>query len=207
LGRPEALGVEEIASAIAALAADAAALRRMSQCGRLLVDGQGSFRVWLHLREDSLKLRPVAESDCRLIYDWANDPDVRAVSFDSAPIPWETHEQWFRGKLANPQVKFWLAADASGQPVGMVRFEVAGAEATISISLAASARGRSLGALLIWAACRRLFREQPEVTRVLAWIKPDNEPSKRAFQKAGFLEAARKEVKGQPALVYELQRA
>lgn len=207
LGRPETVSVADLARAIAGLANDAAGRRRLAQNARALVDGYGSLRVWLHTHEDTLKLRPATEADCRMIFEWANAPDVRAVSFDSAPIPWETHVRWFRQKLTDPQVKFWLASEGAGQPMGVARFELAGAEAAISVSLAATARGRNRGTLLIWTACRRLFREQPELARVLAWIKPDNEPSKRAFRKAGFAEAAQKEVKGQPALVYELGRA
>jgi len=36
-----------------------------------------------------LRLRPVCADDCRMIWEWANDPLVRSQSFANDPIPWE----------------------------------------------------------------------------------------------------------------------
>ncbi len=53
----------------------------MSARGRALVDGLGSFRVWLHLNENELELRNASPTDSQRIWTWANRPEVRAVSF------------------------------------------------------------------------------------------------------------------------------
>jgi len=46
-----------------------------------------------------LKLREVSDKDCMLIWEWSNNPDVRAVSFSQEPIPYEDHVKWFKSKL------------------------------------------------------------------------------------------------------------
>jgi UDP-2,4-diacetamido-2,4,6-trideoxy-beta-L-altropyranose hydrolase len=206
LGWENRISVSEIAQALARLANNRQARQEMSQRGRALVDGHGSFRVWLHTHEHLLQLRPVTAADTRLIWEWANAPDVRAVSFSAGTIAWEDHVKWFQARLTNPHCRFWLATDARQQPLGQVRFDLQGPRAVISISLAAAARGKNRGSLLIWTACQKLFRELQAVETVLAYIKPDNDASIRAFQKAGFEMAAKTEVKGQTASLFELKK-
>ena len=57
------------------------------------------------------------------------------VSFSSDPIPWETHVDWYAGRLRDVHCFFYLAADEGGNPIGQVRFDLAGREAVISVSL------------------------------------------------------------------------
>jgi hypothetical protein len=38
-----------------------------------------------------IKLRQASEKDGRLIWKWANDPDVRTVSFSTETFPYEEH--------------------------------------------------------------------------------------------------------------------
>lgn len=205
LGWHADLTPDRLAREIESLLDDAAARAEMSRRGRALLDGLGGFRVWLHLNEDTLCLRPVTADDCRLVWEWANDARVRAASFSSEPIPWENHVAWFSARLADSDCRFWLATDAEQRPVGQVRFNVTGREATISVSLDAGQRGKNLGALLIWLACRKLFREAP-VEIIHAFIKPDNAVSIWAFEKSGFEKAGAKEVRNQAALLLQLAR-
>ncbi|WCJ58883.1 UDP-2,4-diacetamido-2,4,6-trideoxy-beta-L-altropyranose hydrolase [Fontisphaera persica] len=206
LGWHETATPDQIAAALTALAADATRRAAMSAAGRALVDGRGAERVCLHLRENEVRLRPATSNDARLVYEWFNEPSVRAVSFSPEPVSWEHHLAWFKARLADPRHVLWIAEATPGRPVGQARFALDGHTATISISLSAETRGQGWGTLLIWAACRKLCREHPEIRRVEAWIKPDNQPSLRAFAKADFLPWAEKDVRGQPALVYEWKR-
>ena len=188
-----------------ALLADAPHRAEMSRRARMLVDGLGAFRVWLRMNEDSLHLRPATADDCRRVWDWANDLSVRAISFTSDPIPWEQHVAWFTRKLGDANTRLWIAEQEGGF-VGQVRFDLDGSTATISVSLDATRRGKNLGALLIWSACQKLFRESA-VETIHALIKPDNAASIRAFEKAGFEPAGQTEVKGCAALRFELKRS
>ena len=178
----------------------------MSRLGRTLVDGLGSERVCLHLREDMLHFRSAGMEDRELIWQWANDPATRALSFSSDVIPWKDHVAWFDAMLANADCYLWLALTEQRKAIGQVRFDVYDGNATISVGLAQVHRGKDLGALLIWSASRKLFREQT-VNKIHAYIKPDNIASVRAFQKAGFEKADDTTIKGCLALNFQLTRA
>ena len=194
-----------LAADLRALLADAQRRAEMSARARTLVDGLGPFRAWLRMNEDSLHLRPATADDCRRVWEWANDPAVRAVSFTSESIPWEQHVTWFTRKLADANTRLWIA-ERGAPPLGQVRFDLDGTTATISVSLDATRRGKNLGALLIWSACQQLLRESA-VETIHALIKPDNTASIRAFEKAWFEPAGQTEVKGCAALRFELKRS
>jgi UDP-2,4-diacetamido-2,4,6-trideoxy-beta-L-altropyranose hydrolase len=178
----------------------------MSRIGRTLVDGSGSERVCLRLREDMLRFRSAAMEDRELIWQWANDPATRAVSFSSDAIRWKDHIAWFDAMLANADCYLWLALNKKGKLIGQVRFDVCAGNATVSVGLGKVHRGKDWGALLIWSACRKLFREQ-SVDKIHAYIKLDNIASIRAFEKAGFEKSGNTTIKGCLALNFQLTRA
>ncbi len=203
--RESGRGSDDLAAKSEASPADTNSLAEMSAKAWELVDGLGSMRVWLRLNEETLRLRSATAEDAKLIFDWANDPGVRAVSFSSEPIAWENHLTWFTAKLSDANYRIWVAEDAAGTPVGQVRFQIDGEAATISISLDAGQRGKNRGSLLIWAACRKIFAESA-LKEVLAYIKPDNQASIRAFEKAGFADWDEATVKGAAAWVCRMER-
>lgn len=131
------------------------------------------------------KLRRVAREDCKLIWTWANDPEVRAVSFSSEAIPYADHLTWFESKLNDPTCYFYIAEDKNNEPVGQVRYDREGNEATISISLDKKFRGRGYGPSLLRLASQRFF-EICDAEVIHAYIKEGNEASIGAFKKAGF---------------------
>ena len=198
--------ISKLADNLRSLLADAPRRAEMSRRARALVDGLGTFRVWLRMNEDSLHPRPATSDDCRRVWEWANDPAVRAVSFTSEPIPWEQHAAWFTRKLADANTRLWIAKQDGSPSLGQVRFDLDGSTSTISVSLDASRRGKNLGALLIWSACQKHFRESA-VETIHAFIKPDNAASIRTFEKAGFEPAGQTEVKACAALRFELKRS
>ena len=177
----------------------------MSQCGRELVDGRGAQRVVTAIRAGTLRLRRVEEKDCRLLWEWANDPDVRAVSFSTEPIPWEQHVTWFKSKLADPNAVLYLASDSENVPVGQVRYQINTAEAVVSIDLAAGFRGKGLGGMALAMATEALF-DTTKVAVVHAYVKPDNEPSMKLFHNAKFTRRGVASVQGRPAVHFVLER-
>ena len=61
-------------------------------------------------------LREAQRSDSYQIWQWANDPVVRASSFSPDPIPWETHVAWFESQLQNPNSLFFVAMSPDRTP-------------------------------------------------------------------------------------------
>lgn len=194
-----------VASDLAALLADADVREPMSRRGREAVDGDGVSRVTACLRVAELALRRVRREDSQLIWEWANDPDARAASFSTGAIPWETHLKWFASQLESPACFFYIAADGRQKPVGQIRYDVAGDEAIVSVSLAKEARGQGYGAALIVRGSQQCFADSP-VKLIRAYTKPDNEASAQAFQKAAFADAGRVDVRGHAARQFVLRR-
>lgn len=148
-----------------------------------------------------LKVRYVREEDCRLLWEWVNDPEVRASAFSSEPIAYEEHVDWFRKKRSDPHCTMYLLLDKQDSPLGQVRFDLKGDQsAEIDISIARSQRGKGIGGEAIKLAREELQRTVP-VKRVVARIKPTNRASLRLFEKAGFHAEGRASVKGQKAVL------
>ena len=195
----------DIAYKISAVAASAELRRLMSQRGPTIVDGNGADRVVMAMRGDSLRLRNIREEDCRLLWEWANDPDVREVSFSAALIPWEGHCQWFRTKLNDPHCLFHIATDSNDLPVGQVRYDLENDHAVISISLDRYQRNRGYGNALLHLSAQTLFATTA-LTTIHAYIKPENRASIRAFEKAGYKTAGTMSTAGQSAVHLTLEK-
>ena len=98
-GTTHDFNAQRFAEELCCLIGDQERRQAMSNRARALVDGLGADRVRAALLEKELQLRQLRETDCQLLFSWANDPDVRSASFHSAPVQWEEHRQWFKQKL------------------------------------------------------------------------------------------------------------
>ncbi len=186
LGWHTEVSPQAITQAVAALRDDPSQRAAMGAAGGQLVDGLGAERVVLALRAGCLRLRDVHPADSRLLWEWANDPDTRAASFYSDPIAWETHHEWFASRLPDPNTRMWIAQCIHhGGDVGLVRFALEGAAATISVVISPAWRGAGFGAALIRHASFKLLKET-QVARIDAYIKASNAASMSAFTRAGF---------------------
>ncbi|MEE8458820.1 MAG: GNAT family N-acetyltransferase [Phycisphaerales bacterium] len=152
------------------------------------------------------KTRPATEHDCRLLWRWVNNPDVRRWSFSSDSIEWDAHVAWFRTKLADPNSRMYIVMDAADDPIGLVRLDVGEDDSgTVSVSIAPELRGRGYGTAALRLASGRFFADT-DARRIVAHIKTDNVPSIRAFESAGFTHRGTTKVNGQDALCMILSR-
>lgn len=206
LGWHSTCSTSDIAQGVEQLRASATARQTMSQRGQTLIDGNGASRVVMAMTGDRLYLRSACESDCRVLWEWANDPEARAVSFSSALIPWPEHLKWFHGKIGNPQCRFFIAADSDDVPVGQVRYDLGNDEATISVSLDHHQRSKGYGSLLLRLSAHALFTTT-QTTMIHAYVKPDNHASVRVFSKAGYTSNGLTTTAGQPAVHFTLRRS
>lgn len=199
LGDYAKLDSRAIAARLGGLLLDRPRRESMSRKGRELIDGEGSARVRMHLTGSSVRLRKVREQDSRLLWQWANDPETRARSFSTDPIPWQSHVSWFSGKLNDPNCHLFIAVDDADQPVGQVRLDLAEGNGVISVGVASQRRGAGYGTAMIAAAIAEVSGRFP-VRQIHAYIKPDNAASVRAFEKAGFRLAGTQPIAGCEAM-------
>ena len=131
---------------------------------------------------DTLTIRAARPDDARLLWEWRNAPDVRSVSLDSDPIPFEQHREWYERSLVSADRDI-LIAEIESSPAAMVRFDHDIDASTVSIVLASAIRGRGIARQILTSAIRTL-RSRPPTLR--AFIKPENAPSLALFQGMGF---------------------
>ncbi|MGB8951789.1 MAG: UDP-2,4-diacetamido-2,4,6-trideoxy-beta-L-altropyranose hydrolase [Candidatus Aminicenantales bacterium] len=205
LGLNQNLTSAVIGRALNQLLGSPAKRTEMTSQGQSLVDGNGCERIIMHLRGDKFWLRPVCAQDCRFIWEWANDPITRAVSFSSEPISWEQHIQWFDTEIKDPNCIFFLAINEYEEPIGQIRFDLQKPDAIISVSLAAPFRGKGFGSKLIYRASQRILQKS-DISVIHAYIKPGNEGSRITFIKAGFKQVGSRTVKDHEAIHFSLTK-
>ena len=125
-----------------------------------------------------MRLRVATLEDCERVWQWNFAADVRAVSNDPTIVELARHAAWYVHRLQNGA--FWII-EHDDEAVGTVRID----DGRLSIALAATARGKGLGKRAIAAAC--VAWAQP----VGAHVRPDNQPSRAAFEAAGFVSTGR----------------
>ncbi len=201
LGWYEDLDPTSVADAVSRLLGDDAARSKMSHAARALVDGRGAARVVRALQASRIRLRGATPEDMELVWRWANDPETRAASFTPEPIPWESHVEWFRRRLSDPNCRIYIAEDDLGNPVGQIRFEPTDDPGAVelSISVAGEWRGHGYGVAIVRAGSSRVI-EELAVEHVDAVVKVSNEASLRSFRTAGLEELGPEERAGVDAL-------
>ena len=177
--------------------------KMMSERGRELVDGTGVDRVVSSMEKpaqpslptDHLRVRHARFQDAQLLWQWANDPTVRANSFHPEPISLDEHIEWYREKLTSSDTCIWIL-EVNQVSVAQVRYERVHTDtARISFSVVSDHRGRGLGTRVLVLtsvmACREL-----NVKRLRGAVLSSNEASIRAFTKAGFECVGQEQISG-----------
>ena len=132
-----------------------------------------------------LQIREATQSDLQLLFDWANDPEVRQHSFNPEPIPLENHTRWFHGKLDNPDTILYIA-EIDQVPAAHIRFDIKSSTATISYLIGADFRGKGLGHTVLMRGTKQLLKQRPDVLLIEGLVQSENKASVRSFEKAGF---------------------
>jgi UDP-2,4-diacetamido-2,4,6-trideoxy-beta-L-altropyranose hydrolase len=133
-------------------------------------------------------LRLVTTEDIKDLFSWINHPLSRKNSFRSTPITWDEHEKWFTERLADTLTTIYILCSDKKGKLGSVRFEKKEDSIRISVMLNPVFIGKKLGSELIRHGIERFIQEKQPIQPILAEIKGDNLPSKKAFLRAGFKE-------------------
>lgn len=161
---------------------------RLARRAATLVDGRGVERLGLFLLRGPVALRRALPSDARRAWAWRNHPVSRRYSVDPTVIPWDTHEAWWARSLASPS-RVLLVATSAGSDVGVLRYDLAGDEAVVSIYLDPALGGLGLGSIVLRAGTAWVREHLRAVRAIQAVILPENAPSIRSFKAAGYVPA------------------
>jgi RimJ/RimL family protein N-acetyltransferase len=138
---------------------------------------------------DELRVRPAAEDDAELLLAWRNDPEARRWSRSSEAIDLPTHRAWLLRTLASPDRHLLVLEQADGTPVATTRYDRLEADAAaweVSISVGPDVRGRGLGGATLRASDRWLLDAEPAAERIVAHVRPENDASRRLFERNGY---------------------
>jgi UDP-2,4-diacetamido-2,4,6-trideoxy-beta-L-altropyranose hydrolase len=160
-------------------------IQGMSRKGMELVDGRGASRVRRAMGVTTVKMRPARPHDARNVFEWRNHPDIRRHSINHEPIDWKTHESWFTNVLRRPD-RVLLIAESSGEPAGVIRFDLDDAAAEVSIYKVPARARLPAGGELLAAAENWLTSHHPDIRQLTATVLPGNEISRRMFLSAGY---------------------
>ena len=150
-----------------------------------------------------MKIREATKNDTKLIFNWSNDPLVRAQSFYSNIIEFENHKNWFKEKLQNDN-SLLLINNFDGNNIGLVKFELENDKCTVGILIDEKFRGKGFSLLMLINSSTYYFNRFS--TPVFAYIKESNTASIRSFEKAGYSFFNKIEVNGSNTLVYKLEK-
>jgi UDP-2,4-diacetamido-2,4,6-trideoxy-beta-L-altropyranose hydrolase len=157
--------------------------------GQILVDGRGCERVaevMCPSDESKLSVRLAKPDDCVEFFNWANDPAVREQSLSTSTIQWPDHKKWFAEKISSSSSEMYVL-EASGLPVGQVRFEKSAAVAEINYSLDKIVRNRRWASVMLEMAMKMFGQKCSSTLR--ARVKSSNAKSSSVFKQLGFSEA------------------
>jgi RimJ/RimL family protein N-acetyltransferase len=158
------------------------------------------------MRAEKITLRGAQLSDCRILWEWANEKAVRQASFEPSAISWEEHSRWFAKQMGDPASTLLMFEDGVSTPAGTVRFHATTrGDAEISITIGPEFRGHGLAPYFLDRAVERVFA-QSQTERMNAFIRVENPASARSFELAGFHLVGTTQVKGNEGLHYVRER-
>jgi len=186
LGGMAQVSAASLARILGKLAGRPRLLDRMSRRASALVDGRGVERIATFMLRGPLSLRRAGGEDARHAWEWRNHPATRRYSLDSSELPWSTHVGWWEAAIASPR-RALLVVEAPGSvPVGILRYDLEGEVATISVYLDPGLGGLGLGSAVLRAGTEWVRQHLPAIRRIHAVILPENLPSIRSFRAAGY---------------------
>ncbi|QAX84035.1 UDP-2,4-diacetamido-2,4,6-trideoxy-beta-L-altropyranose hydrolase [Pseudomonas sp. DTU12.3] len=189
MGAREQVSVEQLRDAIGFVVGNHYLRQSLAERSRQLVDGRGAERVAAALAGAVLKVRRATLDDAQLLFDGRNTEAVRRWSTDTGTIEWSQHLNWLTTSLRNPQ-RLLLIAEADDGAVGVMRYDLRGFEAEVSIYLLEGRVGLGWGRALLARGEAFVVKQWPQLTAISAQVSPANQPSLNVFRDAGFSQAA-----------------
>ncbi|RZK13180.1 MAG: N-acetyltransferase [Flavobacterium sp.] len=139
-----------------------------------------------------IHFRKVNKDDLRLLFDWANDDEVRNNSLSTNKISIEEHTKWFNKRIDSVNAQFYIL-EYNSIPAGLVKFEYDDSELAwiIGYSVSKDFRNLGLGRKLLSNGINSLGK-----LPVIGYVKPDNIKSLKIFEALGFRNDGLQTVKG-----------
>lgn len=141
------------------------------------------FRQYFDAQQ--LSIRRAQPADVMVCFEWANDPEVRAQSYNQNTIPLEAHKNWFATKLQD-KTCFYYIFETGGEPVAQIRFQCTNGEAVLGYLVSKKIRREGLGTAILAKGIAQLLQDAGEPLTIIGHVKKENIASQRSFEKLAF---------------------
>lgn len=131
-------------------------------------------------KKDKLSLREADIKDTELLFNWANEINVRTNSINQEAIIWENHLKWFTKKLNDSETKI-LILISEDKLLGQIRIDLVDSYWNIDYSIDNQFRGKGLGKEIV-----KLVLNKYEDYKFKAIVKKQNKASIKVFANLGF---------------------
>lgn len=145
-----------------------------------------------------LYLRAAVKEDMELLYEWANDLEVRRNAFHTEQIAYETHKTWFENVLRDSNILQYILVSENSEgmnknlcaieEIGQIRLSLDEEKALISYSIAKNMRGKGYGSQMVSMAEKKIKETNKDIKVFVAQVKYENIASAKVFQKCGYKE-------------------
>nr|WP_308991775.1 GNAT family N-acetyltransferase [Mariniflexile sp. KMM 9835]MDQ8211335.1 GNAT family N-acetyltransferase [Mariniflexile sp. KMM 9835] len=140
----------------------------------------------------------------QLIFDWANDDEVRQNAINKNKIIWEEHKEWISKKILNPNSQIFILQDEE-KTIGQIRFDKTKAHFEIDYSIDKRYRGLGYGHKILCLGIQKLNQKVRNVLPIKALVQENNIASKKIFKNAKFIESGQQLYNGMKYIVYMLK--
>ena len=135
----------------------------------------------------SLFLRNATIEDARDVFDWRNDPDTRANSFNKDELDLESHMLWFGKRLGRENTLMYILMDGS-KKAGSIRIDIEGTTGEISYMIAPLSRGKGFGKKILSLLEKTLSESEAgkRINKLTGSVLKENRASCRCFDANGY---------------------
>jgi len=131
------------------------------------------------------ELRKATIEDAKLLFEWANDDEVRATAVIKKKIVWGEHINWLTNKLKNNQSHIYILTENTNVNIGIVRFDKEHDLFVISYFIDNLHRKKGMGQLILQLGFEKMRKIAPQ-SKFKGSVQKDNMASNRIFEKLGF---------------------
>lgn len=132
-----------------------------------------------------IKLKQALKNDCDLLFNWANDGDVRDNSFNNDKILYKDHIKWFNDKINSDKCCIFILY-FDEMPVGQIRIDIERGNGVISYSVDKDFRGRGLSIIMLSYLELEVNNGEKYIDKLVGYVKIDNISSQKVFEKLKY---------------------
>jgi UDP-2,4-diacetamido-2,4,6-trideoxy-beta-L-altropyranose hydrolase len=133
-----------------------------------------------------LTIRKATGQDLETCYHWANDPQVRAQSYNQSSISLQEHTIWFHNKLKDAYSYYYIL-EQQGKPVAQIRFQLSNNEAVLGYLAGKSIRSKGMGTAILARGIEAFVRDYHKPVLITGYVKKTNLPSQGSFERLAFV--------------------